>query len=77
MRMMDEWSWALKMGKEEDELGRQWCVGRKGRVGSKRRIGKMGRIYVGVGRLRTWGLGLGLTTSGGTTMGQCLGKGDW
>ena len=75
MRMMDEWSWALKMGEEDDELGRRWCMGQKGRDGSKRRIGKVGRIYVSVGQLGTWGLGLGLMASGGT-ISQHLGRGD-
>ena len=26
MRMMDEWSWALKIGEEDDESGQWWCV---------------------------------------------------
>ena len=28
-RMMDERSWASKMGEEDDESGRRWCVGRR------------------------------------------------
>ena len=24
--MMDEWSWASKMGEEDDKSSRQWCV---------------------------------------------------
>ena len=26
MRMMDERSWASKMGEEDDESGRRWCA---------------------------------------------------
>ena len=28
-RMMDERSWASKMGEEDDESARRWCVGRR------------------------------------------------
>ena len=27
MRMMDERSWTWKMGEEDEESGRRWCVG--------------------------------------------------
>ena len=53
MRMMDERSWASKIGEEDDKSGWRWCVGRKGQDGSKRRMGEMGRIYVSLGLWRT------------------------
>ena len=32
--MMDERSWASKIGEEDDKSSWRWCVGRKGRDGS-------------------------------------------
>ena len=31
--MMDEWSWASKMGEEDDKSSRQWCVSFSGGSG--------------------------------------------
>ena len=44
MRMMDERSWTWKMGEEDKESGRRWCVGSTVRMMDERswasKIGK-------------------------------------